>query len=47
LTVLGRLQTISIYRGSHEPAMLANADLLADDAVLPGFRLPVAQVFCI
>ncbi len=38
-------QTISIYRGSHEPAMLTNADVLADDAVLPGFHLPVTQVF--
>jgi Uma2 family endonuclease len=38
-------QTISIYRGSHEPAMLTNADVLADDVVLPGFRLPVTYVF--
>jgi Uma2 family endonuclease len=38
-------QTISIYRGPHAPAMLTNADELADDAVLPGFRLPVTQVF--
>jgi Uma2 family endonuclease len=38
-------QTISIYRSSHAPAMLTNADELADDAVLPGFRLPVTQVF--
>ena len=38
-------QTISIYRGSHEPAMLTNADVLTDDVFLPGFRLPVAQVF--
>ncbi len=38
-------QTVSIYRGSHEPAMLTDADVLADDVVLPGFRLPVAQIF--
>ncbi len=36
---------ISIYRGSHEPAMLTDAALPADDAVLPGFRLPLTQVF--
>ncbi|MFZ1934206.1 MAG: Uma2 family endonuclease [Thermoguttaceae bacterium] len=38
-------QTISIYRGSHERAMLTNADVLTDDIVLPGFRLPVTHVF--
>jgi hypothetical protein len=45
LTGRSRPQTISIHRGSHEPAMLTDADVLADDVVLPGFRLPVAQVF--
>ena len=38
-------QTILIYRGSREPAMLTNADVLADEVVLPGFCLPVAEVF--
>ena len=38
-------QTISIYRGAHEPAMLTSADVLADELVLPDFRLPVTQIF--
>jgi Uma2 family endonuclease len=38
-------QTISVYRGGHEPATLTNVDELTDDAVLPGFRLAVSDVF--
>ena len=38
-------QTITVYRGSHEPAMLNNTDELIDEAVLPGFRLAVAEAF--
>ena len=38
-------QTISVYGGSHEPAMLTAADQLTDEAMLPGFRLRVADVF--
>ena len=38
-------QTITVYRGSHEPVMLTNVDELTDDAFLPGFRLAVADVF--
>jgi len=38
-------QTVSIYRGSRETAMLSVADELTDDEVLPGFRLPVAELF--
>lgn len=38
-------QTISIHRCSRETALLTIADELTDDAILPGFRLPVADVF--
>lgn len=38
-------QTISVYHGSHETALLAIGDELTDDELLPGFRLPVAEVF--
>jgi Uma2 family endonuclease len=38
-------QTITVYCGSHEPAMLSNTDELTDDTILAGFRLPVADVF--
>jgi Uma2 family endonuclease len=38
-------QTVSVYRGSHEPAMLSGDDELADAALLPGFRLPLAEIF--
>lgn len=38
-------QTISVYRGSRETTLLTVADELTDDAILPGFRLPVADVF--
>jgi len=38
-------QTISVYRGPHEPIVLTNVDELADEPILPGFRLPVADVF--
>ncbi len=39
------LQTMTVYRGSHEPAIVNNTDELTDDAILPGFRLAVAEVF--
>lgn len=38
-------QTISIYRGSRETALLTINDELTDDEILPGFRLPVVEVF--
>lgn len=38
-------QTISVYRGSRETALLTVDDELTDDDILPGFRLPVAEVF--
>jgi Uma2 family endonuclease len=38
-------QTVSAYRGSHETALLTVADALTDDDILPGFRLPVAEIF--
>ncbi len=38
-------QTIVVYGGSREPRTFTNTDELIDDAVLPGFRLSVAEVF--
>ena len=38
-------QTITVYRGSCEPVILNNTDELTDNAILPGFRLAVADVF--
>ena len=38
-------QTVSVYRGSHEASLLTVADELTDDDILPGFHLPVAEVF--
>ena len=38
-------QTVSVYRGSRETTLLTVDDELTDDELLPGFRLPVADVF--
>jgi Uma2 family endonuclease len=38
-------QTASVYRGPHDTAMLTAADELTDDTLLPGFHLPLADVF--
>lgn len=38
-------QTISVYRDSRQPAMLTDNDELTEDALLPGFRLPVVDIF--
>ena len=38
-------QTASVYRGSHETSLLTVADELTDDDILPGFRLPLAEIF--
>ena len=38
-------QTVSVYRGSRETALLTIADELTGDEILPGFRLSVAEVF--
>jgi Uma2 family endonuclease len=37
-------QTVSVYRGSQTSLLTAN-DELGDDEILPGFRLPVAELF--
>ena len=37
--------TISVYRGPHEATVLKVGDVLSDDELMPGFRLPVAEVF--
>jgi Uma2 family endonuclease len=38
-------QTVSVYRGPRDTAMLTGDDELTDDKLLPGFHLPVAEVF--
>lgn len=38
-------QTVSIYRSSREMTLLTVADELTDDEILPGFCLPVAEIF--
>jgi Uma2 family endonuclease len=38
-------QTISVYRGSHETKLLTVDDELTDEELLPGFRLPLSEVF--
>jgi Uma2 family endonuclease len=38
-------RTVSVYRGSHETALLTIADELTEGELLPGFRLPVAEIF--
>ena len=38
-------RTISVYRGSGETKLLSLTDEVTDDELLPGFRLPVAEVF--
>jgi Uma2 family endonuclease len=40
-----RRQTITIYRPAHEPRTLGIGDELDGEDVLPGFRLPLAEVF--
>jgi Uma2 family endonuclease len=40
-----RTRTITIYRSRREIVVLSNTDSLADDQLLPGFRLSVAAVF--
>jgi Uma2 family endonuclease len=38
-------RTVSVYRNSHETAILTITDELTDAELLPGFHLPVADVF--
>ena len=38
-------QTVSVYRGPHDTALLTAAEELTDDRLLPGFCLRVAEVF--
>jgi Uma2 family endonuclease len=37
-------QTVSVYRGLRDTAILTADDELTDEKLLPGFRLPVAEV---
>jgi Uma2 family endonuclease len=38
-------QTISVYRDSRETSLLTTDDVLTAEDILPGFRLPVSDVF--
>jgi Uma2 family endonuclease len=38
-------RTVSVYRSRREIAVLDESDSLDADDLLPGFRLPVAQIF--
>ena len=37
--------TITVYHGPDQVQRLGSADTLTDDAVIPGFRVPVGDVF--
>jgi hypothetical protein len=36
---------VSVYRGRKEVVVLDTADTLTGDEILPGFSLPVADIF--
>jgi Uma2 family endonuclease len=38
-------RTVTVYSSGSEPRILTEADTLDGGDVLPGFRLPVAQIF--
>jgi Uma2 family endonuclease len=40
-----RTRTVTIYRNLSEATILSESDTLRDDDLLPGFQLPVADVF--
>lgn len=43
--VAPKLRSVFVYRSLTENRQLGVADVLADDEILPGFSLPVAQLF--
>jgi Uma2 family endonuclease len=40
-------QTVTVYRPGQQPQVLTTADTLTVDDVIPGFRMPVADVFAL
>ena len=40
-----RTETVSVYRSRDESRILRRGDLLTSDELLPGFNLPVAEIF--
>jgi len=40
-----RTRTVSVYRSASEIVVLSESDTLTDEELLPGFRLPVAEIF--
>ena len=40
-----RTRTVSVYRSPSEIVVLSDSDTLTDDELLPGFHLPVAEIF--
>jgi Uma2 family endonuclease len=38
-------RTVTVHRPDREPETLAGSDVLAGGPVLPGFRLPLDEVF--
>lgn len=45
LLIAPKARTIDVYRPSHDPERLADDGAIVGDPVLPGFGLPVAEVF--
>ncbi len=45
LLIAPKARTIDVYRPGREPERLADDGAIVGDPVLPGFRLPVAEVF--
>jgi len=43
--VAPKLRSVFVYRSLTESSRLGEGDLLADEEILPGFSLPVAQLF--
>lgn len=40
-----RTRTVSVHRSPSQIVVLSETDALTDDDLLPGFRLPVAEIF--
>jgi Uma2 family endonuclease len=38
-------RTVTIYQPGHDPTLLGEHGILEGDAVIPGFRCPVAEIF--
>lgn len=40
-----RTRTVTVYRSPHQAVVLSESETLTDEDLLPGFRLPVAEIF--